>query len=47
MEKRERIGLRRRAFLICVGYLALALDWLEGKPIGPPPPKTRRIEIVD
>jgi hypothetical protein len=47
MDKRERIGLRRRVFLICVGYLALALDWVEGKPTEPPPPKSRRIEIVD
>jgi hypothetical protein len=47
MEKRERIGPFRRVFLICVGFLTLALDRLEGKPTEPPPPKNRRIKIVD
>ena len=47
MKKKEKMSRRRRAFLIAVGYLALALDKLEGKPAVPQHPVKRgRIKIV-
>ena len=46
-KKRERMGKRRRAFLIVVGYMSLALDKLEGKSTQPPQAVKRgRIKIV-
>ena len=46
-QKRERMSKRRRAFLIAVGYMVLALDKLEGKSTRPPQPVKRgRINIV-
>jgi hypothetical protein len=46
-KKRKKMGRRRRAFLIAVGYLALALDRLEGRPTAPPRPVKRgRIKVV-
>lgn len=46
-KKKEKMSKRRRAFLVTVGYLALALDRLEGKPTAPPKPvKSGRIKIV-
>lgn len=45
--KKERIGLKRRALLMLVGYLSLALDRLEGKSTEPPKIKRRgKIDIV-
>jgi hypothetical protein len=46
MEKKERMSKRRRLFLIAVGYMALALDKLEGKETKPRPVKSGRIDIV-
>lgn len=47
-KKKEKMGKRRRAFLMAVGYIALVLDRLEGKPTGPPKPvKSGRIKIVN
>ena len=46
-KRKERMSGRRRAFLIAVGCLALALDKLEGKPAEPRRPVRRgRIKIV-
>jgi hypothetical protein len=49
MNKKERkLSRRRRAFLIAVGYLSLALDKLEGKSIKPArAPHRGRIKIVN
>jgi hypothetical protein len=45
--EREKLSKRRRAFLIAVGYAALALDKLEGKSTKQSVPATRgRIKIV-
>lgn len=45
--KKKKMSRRRRAFLIAVGYLSLALDRLEGKPTAPPESLKRgRIRIV-
>jgi hypothetical protein len=48
MEKKtKQMDRRRRAFLIAVGYLSLALDRLEGKSTEPPKlTKRGRIKIV-
>ena len=47
MVEKKKMGRRRRTFLIAVGYLALALDRLEGKPAAPPRPVKRgRIKVV-
>jgi hypothetical protein len=46
-QKKEKMSKRRRAFLIAVGYMSLALDKLEGKSTQPPQPVKRgRIKIV-
>jgi hypothetical protein len=45
--ERSKMSLKRRLFLMAVGYLALALDKLEGKSIEPPKVKRGRIKIVD
>ncbi len=46
-QKKERMSIRRRAFLMAVGYMALALDRLEGKPTEPRQAVKRgRIKIV-
>jgi hypothetical protein len=46
-QKKERMSIRRRAFLIAVGYMALTLDKLEGKSTEPRPAVKRgRIKIV-
>jgi len=47
-KKHKRMGTRRRILFMAVGYLALALDKLEGKPTEPPKlPKPGRIKIVN
>ena len=46
-QKKERMSIRRRAFLMAVGYMALALDRLEGKSTEPRQAVKRgRIKIV-
>lgn len=44
---KEKMSKRYRVFLLAVGYLALALDKLEGKPTEPRRPVKRgRIKLV-
>jgi len=46
--EKKRMSKRRRAFLIVVGCLALALDKQEGKTTEPPRPVRKgRIKIVN
>jgi hypothetical protein len=47
MEKKEKMSFRRRTFLIAIGFVALFLDKLEGRPADPQPVTTGRIEIID
>lgn len=47
MTRKTRMSLKRRLLLMMVGYMALGLDKLEGKPTAPPPPVRKgRIKIV-
>lgn len=45
--EKSKMSLKRRLFLMAVGYVALALDKLEGKSVEPPRIKRGRIKIVD